>query len=104
MPQPYSIPKLSMALRFKSPSMHNQLLGEKVPHPISTNFNDDFSNPPAKRLKRNDSTPSTDVSDDDSTPARTHSPPLINRPEIPDSEDDGEDDNARPCAGQTQLE
>jgi fanconi-associated nuclease 1 len=84
--------------------MHNQLLGEKVPHPISTNFNDDFSNPPAKRLKRNDSMSSTDVSDDDSTPARTHSPPLTNRPEIPDSEDDGEDDNARPCAGQTQLE
>src|SRR5271155_898067 len=104
MPQPYSIPKLSMALRFKSPSMHNQLLGEKILNPISTNFNDDFSTPPAKRLKRNDSTTTTDVSDNDSASTRTHSPPLINGPEILDSEDGEEDDNARQCAGQTQLE
>jgi fanconi-associated nuclease 1 len=41
-----------MVLGSQSPSMHNRLLGTKIPHPPSTKFNDDFPTPPAKRLKK----------------------------------------------------
>lgn len=42
-----------MALEPKSPSTHNRLMGTRIPHPPSTNFNDDrdFPSPPAKRAR-----------------------------------------------------
>jgi fanconi-associated nuclease 1 len=43
-----------MVLRSKSASDHNRVLGKKIPHPSSTNFND-FKDPPAKRLKKHES-------------------------------------------------
>lgn len=79
-----------MALQAKGVGVHNQMLGTKIRHPPSTNFDDDgFKTPVAKRLKRLDSTDSSpsrrDESgeDDDAIVART-TPPL--RREIPDSE------------------
>jgi len=68
------------------------MLGRRVPHPASTNFDD--PSPPAKRLKTRESAEredSYDVSEEDSAP-RT---PSGFRDEIPDSEDSGgsEDEN-----------
>ncbi|RVX69175.1 hypothetical protein B0A52_07151 [Exophiala mesophila] len=47
-----------MPLEVKSPSIHNKLMGSRIPHPPSTSFYDDdnqssndFSTPPAKRAK-----------------------------------------------------
>lgn len=83
-----------MALRTKSPSVHNKLLGEKIKHPPSTNFDDDFPTPASKRLKRLDTTHSPETSDD--SPSRT---------DIPDSGDDGDDDGGVPLpSSQTALE
>ena len=83
-----------MALRTKSPSIHNKLLGEKIKHPPSTNFDDDFPTPASKRLKRLDTTHSPETSDD--SPSRT---------DIPDSGDDGDDDGGVPLpSSQTALE
>lgn len=83
-----------MALRTKSPSVHNKLLGEKIKHPPSTNFDDDFPTPASKRLKRLDTTHSPETSDD--SPSRS---------DIPDSGDDGDDDGGVPLpSSQTALE
>ncbi|KAL2041465.1 hypothetical protein N7G274_005847 [Stereocaulon virgatum] len=48
-----------MTLQAQSSSFHNQMLGSRIKHPPSTNFNDDFETPTAKRLKRHDSTDSS---------------------------------------------
>ncbi|KEF54782.1 uncharacterized protein A1O9_09224 [Exophiala aquamarina CBS 119918] len=42
-----------MALEPKVPSMHSRLMGTRIPHPPSTNFNDDrdFPSPPSKRAR-----------------------------------------------------
>ena len=78
-----------MALESKSPSIHNRLMGTRIPHPGSTNFNDgdEFPSPPAKRLK-------TAVPDGAPSPKRgSPRKPLPRRrvrDEIPDSEDDGD--------------
>jgi Fanconi-associated nuclease 1 len=83
-----------MALRTKSPSVHNKLLGEKIKHPPSANFDDDFPTPASKRLKRLDTTHSPETSDD--SPSRT---------DIPDSGDDGDDHGGVPLpTSQTALE
>jgi fanconi-associated nuclease 1 len=102
---------VAMSLQAQSPSHHNKFLGQRIPHPPSTNFEDsNFSTPAAKRLKRLDSrdsadSSSRDVSDDEET-SRTSTPiPTprnISRREIPDSEDEG-DDNILPSS-QTDLE
>ena len=44
-----------MALRERSSASHNKMLGHRIPHPPSTNFDESFDIPPAKRLKRFDS-------------------------------------------------
>ena len=89
-----------MVLQIRSPAHHNQLLGERVRHPPSTNFNEDFETPTAKRLKRLDSTDSsgsrkdTDLSDEEDDRASSPSRPLSRASrEIPDSEAESEDDN-----------
>jgi len=95
-----------MALQSRSPASHNQMLGNRIRHPPSTNFEDDFETPTAKRLKRLDSTDSSlsrreDSEDEDNivsseTPLRTPRKPAR---EIPDSEADTDDeDNFSPEA------
>ena len=93
-----------MALRSKSPSTHNKLLGQKIRHPPSTRFNDGFPTPPAKRLKRLDSTDSPGISDDEATAGRTHSQSPSHRTEIPDSEDENEEEGVVLSSSQTALE
>ena len=88
-----------MALQAQSPASHNQMLGHRVRHPPSTNYDDNFETPTAKRLKRLDSTDSSlsrrehsDLDDEGrTTPVRRTSA----RPsrEIPDSEAESDDDD-----------
>lgn len=48
-----------MILQAQSTGSHNQMLGQRIRHPSSTNFDDNFESPAAKRLKRLDSTDSS---------------------------------------------
>jgi fanconi-associated nuclease 1 len=93
-----------MALKAKSPSVHNRLHGERIKHPTSTKFDDEFPNPASKRLKRRDSTHGSEISDDDETLSRAHSPPSLRRTEIPDSEDEDDEDGTALPSSQTALE
>lgn len=91
-----------MALGAKSPSLHNSMLGTKIRHPPSTNYDSaDFPTPPPKRVKRHQSEQSdVKLSDNESSPS--------GRPEtgIPDSEDeDGDEEGGMQLPGsQTDLE
>lgn len=85
-----------MVLSDKENVGHNVKLGRKIPHPASTNYDDDATRS-AKRLKTFESTDGEDlasaqVSEDDGTPRV----PKRFRDEIPDSdaESDPEDDRA----------
>ena len=95
-----------MALQARSPAFHNQMLGKKIRHPLSTNFDEDFQNPTAKRLKRHDSTDSSpsrrdESEEEDVAPATPSAPPR----EIPDSEaETDEDDDCLAGTQQTDLE
>ena len=92
-----------MALQVRRPGSHNQMLGNRIRHPPSTNFEDDFDTPTAKRLKRLDSTDSSlsrredsaveDEDERDQTPVAQ-----LQRPyhEIQDSEAESDDDNDFP--------
>ena len=86
-----------MTLKIKSPSVHKKLLGEKIKHPPSTKFDDDFPTPLSKRLKRLDSFHGSEIFEDDDTISRAHSPPSPRWIGIPDSEDD--DGGGRGCLG-----
>lgn len=80
-----------MALQARSASEHNRALGQRIAHPKSTNF-DDFGDPPAKRMKRDDSVDtslSRASSVDDSVDSHLPEPMLK---EIKDSEDESEDE------------
>ena len=83
------------------------MLGQWIKHPPSTNFNENYESPSAKRLKRLDSTDSSLTRRDDSatddeeerspTPAR---PSNVRRQSVRDSEaetddDDDDDDDIR---------
>ena len=89
-----------MALRARSTTSHNQLLGDRIKHPPSTNFDDDFKTPTAKRLKRLDSTDSSlsrreaSVPEDEDKGAQAPVEPLqyLYR-EIQDSEAESDDDD-----------
>lgn len=95
-----------MAFQPQSSASHNKILGQQIRHPLSTNFEDGFETPVAKRLKRLDSEDSslsrTFSEDGDatySTPCRTPSR------EIPDSEAESDDDDTPPSSTQkTNLE
>lgn len=88
-----------MALHARSPASHNQMLGHRIRHPPSTNYDGDIETPTAKRLKRLDSTDSSVSRREDSdledegrnTPIQRTSV----RPsrEIPDSEEESDDDD-----------
>jgi Fanconi-associated nuclease 1 len=79
-----------MVVKPQSSTVHNAMIGRRIPHPSSTKFHDDDILPSAKRLKTLESTDgedSTGISEDESN-SRI---PNRYRDEIPDSEDD---DNA----------
>lgn len=97
-----------MVLQAQSPASHNQMLGQRIRHPPSTNFNDDFETPAAKRLKRLDSTDSSlsrNISDEDED-ASTSSRPRDYLGEIPDSEAESEEGDEPPTGvtHKTELE
>jgi Fanconi-associated nuclease 1 len=72
---------MTMVLTYQKKTIHNSMLGRRIPHPSSTNFTDD--SPPAKRLKTEES---TDNDSRDVSPIRTP------RSEVPDSEDEHSSD------------
>lgn len=94
-----------MALQMQSPALHNRMLGQRIQHPFSTNFQEKegFPKPPAKRLKRLDST-ATSVSCDQSGEENSRITPSCERSprEIHDSE--AEDDEDQRFARPTELE
>ncbi|KAI9803493.1 MAG: hypothetical protein M1825_001836 [Sarcosagium campestre] len=71
------------------------MLGRRISHPTSTNYNDEELLPYAKRLKRRASTDSslsrTQSEEELYRPTSPNAQPLESRPEIPDS--DGEDED-----------
>lgn len=74
-------------------SIHNIMLGKKVPHPASTRFDDELL-PPAKRLRRSSTvdenhTDSQCASEDEDTNLYV---PKTFRQEIPDSEEEDDSD------------
>ncbi len=89
-----------MALQAPSPASQNQMLGHRVRHPPSTNYDDDdFETPTAKRLKRLDSADSSisrredsDLEDEGRT-ALVQRTPIRPSREIPDSEAESDDDD-----------
>ena len=101
-----------MALQARTPASHNQMLGHRVRHPPSTNYDDDFETPTAKRLKRIDSTDSSLSRREDSDLGNEgRTTPILRIPvrpsrEIPDSEaESDEDDNVlRDGTQKTELE
>ena len=96
-----------MLLQPRSAASHNQMLGRKIRHPISTNFDEDFQNPTPKRLKRLDSTDSSfsrDVSGEDDEISVSESPPKPSIREIPDSGAESDEEDPAPRASQTELE
>lgn len=75
------------------------MLGHRVRHPPSTNYDDDFETPTGKRLKRLDSTDSSlsrggdsDLEDEGRTTPIQRTPVRPSR-EVPDSEADSDDDD-----------
>ncbi len=102
------MPPLTMALQAKSPSLHNSMLGTKIRHPPSTNYeSDDFPTPPSKRVKRHEREQSDPkISGDETSSQSSRSPGGKPRTEIRDSEDeDGDNEGGVPILGsQTDLE
>ena len=98
-----------MVLRVQSPASHNQMLGQRIRHPSSTNFDQDFATPIAKRLKRlhsTDSSLSRKSSDNENERDENSPPPRPPSREIPDSEaeSDEEDEVAPSTNHKTDLE
>ena len=85
-----------MVLKAQSPASHNQMLGQRIRHPPSTNFDGDFESPSAKRLKRSESTDSSlsRIENDDYI-IRPSTPNFISR-EIPDSEAESKEEENEP--------
>ena len=95
------------------PQSLRKVSGQRIPHPSSTQFDQDFQTPAAKRLKRLDSTDSSLSRKDDSEAEddieRDLTPSAASRPpsrEIPDSEDDPDDEDEIPleASRKTDLE
>lgn len=89
-----------------STASHNEMLGQRIAHPPSTNFNEQFELPPSKRLKRLDSIqnqPSRTPSDSETYDASPR--PTSRRSEVADSEaESDEEEEPFPSASQTELE
>ena len=92
-----------MAVSNRNSPSHRKVSAQRIPHPSSTQFFQDFQTPVAKRLKRLDSTDSSLSRKDESeaedevegnlTPSAASRPPSR---EIPDSEDDPDDEDEFP--------
>ena len=80
-----------MVLQAQSPAAHNQMLRQRIRHPPSTNFDDHFGSPPAKRPKRFDSTSSLYARTGSEEDKSQHESNALSR-EIPDSEAESEDE------------
>ncbi|KAL9604778.1 MAG: hypothetical protein Q9219_000226 [cf. Caloplaca sp. 3 TL-2023] len=95
-----------MVLNIQSPASHNQMLGQRIAHPPSTNFYEEFEIPAAKRFKKLDSSddsPSRQLSDKESY--RGSPAPRSRCNEVADSEADSDDEEEPiPHASQTELE
>lgn len=95
-----------MAVEEQSIGHHNRMLGQRIKHPKSTNFEDEYPIPPPKRLKHEESLneSSHDVTDnDDGNSVLVPSTKVVGKT-IPDSEPDEEDEDFPPPASQTELE
>lgn len=89
------LPSPAMVLQNQSPASHNQMLGHRIRHPPSTNFDEEFATPTAKRLKRLDSTDSSlsrRLSDDEDEYRRMSPPRRPPSREIPDSEAESDEE------------
>ena len=94
-----------MALQSQSPAAHNSMLGTKIRHPLSTNFDEEFESPDAKRVKRVASTDSSLARKQDSEDEEANTEDVRPRREIPDSEaDSGDEDEADARPVRTDLE
>ena len=89
-----------------SPASHNVMLGQRIAHPASTNYEDEFTSPPSKRLKRFESTDSSLSRVDLGDELQVDRSPRNPTKEIADSEEDTEDEEAfaPPSSSQTELE
>lgn len=95
-----------MALGTQSIASHNQMLGSRIRHPRSTNFEEGFETPTSKRLKRHDSTDSSlsrrDESEDENEISKS---PIRRSREIADSEAESEEEQGSPeISRKTNLE
>ena len=79
-----------MALEEQTVGVHNRMLGQKVDHPLSTNFYDGAIGPVAKRLKRHESTDSSLSRRESEGEVSGMESPKPPRQEVPDSEDEGD--------------
>lgn len=84
------------------------MLGQRIAHPASTNFDEDFEIPTAKRLKRIDSTESLSLLQQEEAGYGGSPKPASRRNEVADSEaeseEEGEEEGGIPHASQTELE
>src|SRR6476620_10810598 len=82
-----------MVFQPESLSTHNRFLGTKIPHPSSTNFDEDFPSPPSKRIKNSQTSPNKTSSGHKTTLPQKARLRRSHEAEISDSEDeDGEDE------------
>ena len=95
-----------MVLQDQSPASHNRMLGQRICHPPSTNFNDEFNTPVAKRLKRYESTDNSFSRADLEDNVRQSPTRIIVPSGIPDSQTESEDDDETqaPSDRKTELE
>ena len=94
-----------MALQSQKPTIHNEMLGNKIRHPLSTNFDEEFPSPPTKRIKRlhsTDSLLSREEEDGDEQKKLPDSP--APRKEVADSEAESDEEEVVPRSQQTDLE
>ena len=94
-----------MVLSVRSSASHNQMVGQRVAHPPSTNFGEDFEIPAAKRLKRLNSADSLSLLQQDDENYNGSPEPSSRRTEVADSEVESDDEEEGiPRMSQTQLE
>ena len=95
-----------MALQSQNPASHNKMLGQRIHYPHSTNFEGEFENPMAKRLKRLDSTDSSlsrRLSEDDE--GTSPSPHRAFSRTVPNSEAESDEEESFPSTiDRTDLE
>ena len=86
-----------MVLQPQRPASHNAMLGQRISHPPSTKFDEDFELPAAKRLKRSQSADTVGShSSSSSEESLCHAISLQPPREIPDSEGETDEENPLP--------